>query len=142
MPHIERGAAVRMGEKTGALQAQGPQAVDRLEEEEGPAFPRRRSPPRGRRELEVAAEVEGQPAEQLPGTVRRVVPRRHAGCREAVIVEAVRSPIGKHNGSLKDINPGDLLADVLRELVGRAGVDRARIEDNISLQEGRQADRP
>ena len=33
--------------------------------------------------------------------------------REAVIVGAVRSPIGKRNGSLKDVHPVDLLADVL-----------------------------
>jgi acetyl-CoA acetyltransferase family protein len=47
-------------------------------------------------------------------------------------VEAVRSPIGKRNGSLKDTHSVDLLADVLRELVTRAGVDPARIEDNIT----------
>ena len=52
--------------------------------------------------------------------------------REAVIVEAVRSPIGKRNGSLKDTHPVDLLADVLRELVTRAGVDPGQIEDNIT----------
>jgi acetyl-CoA acyltransferase len=55
-----------------------------------------------------------------------------AEVREAVIVEAVRSPIGKRNGSLKDTHPVDLLADVLRELVARAGVDPGRIEDNIT----------
>ena len=52
--------------------------------------------------------------------------------REDVIVEAVRSPIGKRNGSLKDYHPVDLLADVLKELVTRAGVDPDRIEDNIT----------
>jgi acetyl-CoA acyltransferase len=52
--------------------------------------------------------------------------------REAVIVEAVRSPIGKRNGSLKDTHPVDLLADVLKEVVSRAGVDPAHIEDNIT----------
>jgi acetyl-CoA acetyltransferase family protein len=52
--------------------------------------------------------------------------------REAVIVEAVRSPIGKRNGSLKDTHPVDLLADVLRELVARAGVDPGQVEDNIT----------
>src|SRR5215470_12367104 len=55
-----------------------------------------------------------------------------AEIREAVIVEAVRSPIGKRNGSLKDVHPVDLLADVLRELVVRAGVDPAQVEDNIT----------
>ncbi len=52
--------------------------------------------------------------------------------REAVIVEAVRSPIGKRNGSLKDFHPVDLLAEVLKELVNRSGVDPGLVEDNIT----------
>ena len=52
--------------------------------------------------------------------------------REAVIVEAVRTPIGKRNGSLKDTHPVDLLAEALREVVSRAGVDPGEIEDNIT----------
>jgi acetyl-CoA acyltransferase len=52
--------------------------------------------------------------------------------REAVIVEAVRTPIGKRNGALKDIHPADLLAEVLREVVNRTGVDPGQIEDNIT----------
>src|SRR5438445_11158930 len=52
--------------------------------------------------------------------------------REAVIVEAVRSPIGKRNGSLKDSHPVDLLAELLNEVVARSGVDPGRIEDNIT----------
>jgi acetyl-CoA acyltransferase len=52
--------------------------------------------------------------------------------REAVIVEAVRSPIGKRNGSLAGIHPVDLLATVLQEVVTRAGVDPGLIEDNIT----------
>ena len=62
--------------------------------------------------------------------------------RDAVIVEAVRSPIGKRNGSLKDIHPVDLLAEVLKEVVARAGVDPGLIEDNITgcvSQVGEQA---
>jgi acetyl-CoA acyltransferase len=55
-----------------------------------------------------------------------------AELREAVIVEAVRSPIGKRNGSLRDFHPVDLLAEVLKEVVARSGVDPARIEDNIT----------
>ena len=51
---------------------------------------------------------------------------------EAVIVEAVRSPIGKRNGSLAGTHPVDLLATVLQALVERAGVDPGRIEDNIT----------
>src|ERR687888_2629260 len=52
--------------------------------------------------------------------------------RAAVIVEAVRSPIGKRNGSLSQTHPVDLLAHVLQELVNRAGVDPGLIEDNIT----------
>jgi acetyl-CoA acyltransferase len=52
--------------------------------------------------------------------------------REAVIIEAVRTPIGKRNGSLKDLHPVDMLAEVLKEVVSRAGVDPGRIEDNIT----------
>jgi acetyl-CoA acyltransferase len=52
--------------------------------------------------------------------------------REAVIVEAVRSPIGKRNGSLSQTHPVDLLATVLQELVTRSGVDPGLIEDNIT----------
>src|ERR671931_2248363 len=55
-----------------------------------------------------------------------------AEIREAVIIEAVRSPIGKRNGSLKDFHPVDLLAEVLRELANRSGVDPGEIEDNIT----------
>jgi acetyl-CoA acyltransferase len=52
--------------------------------------------------------------------------------REAVIVEAVRTPIGKRNGSLKDLHPVDMLAEALKEVVSRAGVDPGEIEDNIT----------
>src|SRR5438093_54017 len=52
--------------------------------------------------------------------------------REAVIVEAVRTPIGKRNGSLKDIHPVDLLAEALKEVVARSRVDPGEIEDNIT----------
>lgn len=47
----------------------------------------------------------------------------------AVIIDAVRSPIGKHNGRLSSVRPDDLLADVLKELVNRVGIDPALIED-------------
>jgi acetyl-CoA acetyltransferase family protein len=52
--------------------------------------------------------------------------------REAVIVEAVRSPIGKRNGSLKELHPVDLMAEVLKETVGRAGIDPGEVEDHIT----------
>src|SRR5919197_2277138 len=51
---------------------------------------------------------------------------------EAVIVEALRSPIGKRNGSLAGTHPVDLLATVLQAVVERSGVDPGQIEDNIT----------
>ena len=46
---------------------------------------------------------------------------------EVVIVEAVRSPIGRRNGGLATVHPADLLAGVLRELVNRSGIDPAEV---------------
>ncbi len=51
--------------------------------------------------------------------------------RNAVIVDAVRTPIGKRNGLLKDWHPVDLAAETLKALVERTGVDPALIEDVI-----------
>jgi acetyl-CoA acyltransferase len=51
--------------------------------------------------------------------------------REVVIVEGVRTPVGKRNGLLKDIRPDELSALTLRELVDRAGIDAALVEDVI-----------
>lgn len=53
--------------------------------------------------------------------------------REAVVVDAVRTPIGKGKpgGSLSPLHPVDLHAHALRALVDRTGVDAARIDDVI-----------
>ena len=48
---------------------------------------------------------------------------------EALIIDAVRSPIGRRNGTLATVRADDLAADVLNGLVGRIGVDPAEIED-------------
>ncbi len=48
---------------------------------------------------------------------------------EAVIIEAVRTPIGRHGGVLKAVRPDDLAALVLAEVVKRAEVDPALIEE-------------
>jgi 3-oxoadipyl-CoA thiolase len=48
---------------------------------------------------------------------------------EAVIIDAVRTPIGALGGSLATVRPDDLGALVLRELVERAGVDPAEVEE-------------
>jgi acetyl-CoA C-acetyltransferase len=50
---------------------------------------------------------------------------------EAYIVGAVRTPVGKRNGGLSKVNPVDMAAHVLGELVTRTGVDPAAVEDVI-----------
>jgi acetyl-CoA acetyltransferase family protein len=49
--------------------------------------------------------------------------------REVVIVDAVRSAIGRHSGSLSSVRPDDLLAEVLKALMARTDVDPALVED-------------
>ncbi len=48
---------------------------------------------------------------------------------DAVIVEAVRTPIGRHGGILKTVRPDDLGALVLSEVVKRAKIDPALVEE-------------
>ncbi|MEV8544808.1 acetyl-CoA C-acyltransferase [Streptomyces sp. NPDC051572] len=48
---------------------------------------------------------------------------------EAVIVDAVRTPIGKRNGSLAAVHAADLSAHVLTALVERTGVDPGTVDD-------------
>jgi acetyl-CoA acyltransferase len=50
---------------------------------------------------------------------------------EAVIVEAVRSPIGRRNGSLSGVHPVDLSALVLTALAERTGIDPGTVDDVI-----------
>ena len=52
--------------------------------------------------------------------------------REAVIVEAVRTPVGKRNGKLKNTHPVELLGHVLNALVDRTGVDPALVDDVVT----------
>ncbi|WP_210588541.1 thiolase family protein [Streptomyces sp. GESEQ-35] len=51
--------------------------------------------------------------------------------REAVIVEAVRTPVGKRNGGLAGMHAADLSAVVLTELVRRTGIDPALVDDVV-----------
>jgi 3-oxoadipyl-CoA thiolase len=50
---------------------------------------------------------------------------------EAVILSAVRTPMGKYGGALKDVRPDDLAALTIAEAVRRAGVSPNEIEDVI-----------
>jgi acetyl-CoA acyltransferase len=61
--------------------------------------------------------------------------------RNAVIVDAVRTPVGRRNGKLKDIHPVDLASIPLKALIDRNDVDPALIEDVIMgtvMQTGEQ----
>jgi acetyl-CoA acyltransferase len=51
--------------------------------------------------------------------------------RDAVIVDAVRTPVGRRNGAYADVHPVDLSAHVLNALVERTGIDPAVVEDVI-----------
>ncbi|OLN21460.1 beta-ketoadipyl CoA thiolase [Domibacillus antri] len=51
--------------------------------------------------------------------------------REAVIVDGIRTPIGKFNGALRDVRPDDLAAHVVAELLKRNKIDQALIDDVI-----------
>jgi acetyl-CoA acetyltransferase family protein len=61
---------------------------------------------------------------------------------EAVIVEAVRAPVGKRNGGLSGVHPAELSAQVLNGLAQRAGIDPEIVDDVIwgcVMQAGEQA---
>ncbi|MBA3304983.1 MAG: thiolase family protein [Thermoleophilaceae bacterium] len=57
------------------------------------------------------------------------------GNREVVIVEAIRTPVGRgheEKGYYKDVHPSNLLSKVFSEVVERAGIDGAEVEDVIT----------
>lgn len=51
---------------------------------------------------------------------------------EAVIVDAVRTAIGKKNGALSQIHPVDLLTPILQQLVQRNGIDPDEVDDVVT----------
>src|SRR5258707_4295463 len=51
--------------------------------------------------------------------------------REVVIVDAVRTPIGRRNGKLKDVHPVVLGSLVLKEVVGRAEIEPGMVDDVV-----------
>lgn len=66
----------------------------------------------------------------LPRTYNRPVSRDpHRQLREAWIIEAVRTPIGRYGGALASVRPDDLAAAAIRAVVERSGIDPALIED-------------
>ena len=57
--------------------------------------------------------------------------RRYAPVREAYVIDAVRTPIGKRGGSLSGVHPADLGAAALQGLLGRNDIDPAKVDDVI-----------
>jgi 3-oxoadipyl-CoA thiolase len=55
----------------------------------------------------------------------------HRPLRDAWIIEAVRTPIGRYGGALAAVRPDDLAAAAIRAVVDRSGIDPALIEDVI-----------
>ena len=49
--------------------------------------------------------------------------------REAVIVEAVRTPMGRHSGIFKDVRTDDLAAYIIAKIVAKTGINKDEIED-------------
>ena len=63
----------------------------------------------------------------------------------AVIVDAIRTPLGKRNGKLKDWHPVDLAAETLNALIKNTGIDPAIVDDVVMgcvMQVGEQAANP
>lgn len=56
---------------------------------------------------------------------------RAAGMRMPVIIDGVRTPVGRYNGALRDVRPDDLAAHVIRQLIRRTGIDPNLVEDVI-----------
>jgi acetyl-CoA acyltransferase len=76
-----------------------------------------------------------QPTKQLSEWTEAVM-------AQAVIVEAVRSPVGRRNGGLSGVHPAELSAQVLNGLAQRAGIDPGIVDDVIwgcVMQAGEQA---
>jgi 3-oxoadipyl-CoA thiolase len=73
----------------------------------------------------------GRPGREGAVTIGRMTRDVHRPVREAWIIEAVRTPIGRYGGALASVRPDDLGAIVLRAVVDRSGIDPALIEDVI-----------
>jgi acetyl-CoA acetyltransferase family protein len=63
------------------------------------------------------------PADESRTTVRAVT--------TAVIIDAVRTPLGRRNGQLRDWHPVDLAAETLKALVDRTGIDPSTVDDGV-----------
>lgn len=57
--------------------------------------------------------------------------RRYAPLREAYVIDAVRTPVGKRGGGLAGVHPADLGAAALRGLLGRTTIDPGQVDDVV-----------
>jgi acetyl-CoA C-acetyltransferase len=74
-------------------------------------------------------DLRADPLDGIAGSAGRLVSGGLVA--EAYIVGAVRTPVGRRNGGLSAVNPVDLAAHVLTELVARTGADPAAIDDVV-----------
>src|SRR5579884_794564 len=63
------------------------------------------------------------------GCSTRSRPKKRPSMRDVVVVEALRTPIGRYGGALAAVRPDDLAAIVVKAVVERSGIDPARIDD-------------
>jgi acetyl-CoA acyltransferase len=75
--------------------------------------------------------VYGGTTEVMKEIIGRSLGLRGAVVRDAVIVEAVRTPVGKRGGGLSGVHPADLSTHVLTALVARTGLDPAVVDDVV-----------
>src|SRR5437588_6421287 len=76
-----------------------------------------------------------RPRANVADTNRGVATMDHKAGREVVIVEAVRTPIGRghqEKGYYKDLHPSNLLAKTYSELIERAGIPADEVEDVVA----------
>ena len=79
---------------------------------------------------------------RLPVTCRRRLGSKLSRVRSAVIVDAVRTPLGKRNGRLREWHPVDLAAELLNAVRDRNDLDPAVVDDVVLgcvMQVGEQA---
>ena len=62
----------------------------------------------------------------------------HTSSPRVVLTHALRTPIGRYLGAFADLSAADLGASVVRDLVGRAGLDPAHV-GKVYFGNGRQA---
>src|SRR5580700_11110703 len=96
-------------------------------------FPRVTGIPSNERRISTHARSVGAAGEgrRRPGAATSGPVEEECSVRDAVIVEAVRTPVGKRNGGLSGVHPVSLSAHVLKALAGRSGIDPAVVDDVV-----------